>query len=462
MRSPIRGWRKLLSQRDMHTDQATFDPHGPGVVRLHLVPPKWSWFKRSPWLLRINGYYTLVLHPWQADLLRIFIRTLKEWSEVGQEIDQFTRDSIVTETVSGMSRLYPNITREIVQGDLQDLINAFTAIARGESITSTHPIQTLEQYARYMRAPERMDLAIMPTRLAGRKACRLSCTICYAEGQPGMEVEELLPIATWTRIIDICWEAGVTTLSFTGGEPLAYPHLPELIRHAREFTTRVNTSAVLLTTEYARALVDAELDVLQVTLYSHNRVIHDRLVGFRGGWEETLAGIAIAQKAGLQVAVNIPLTIRNYDLESTLVFLHARGIRYVSCSAIIKAGKGDKPQADDIGLSHDDLFDIVKEGVETATRLCMEFSFTSPGSLSDEELLSLGLNPPVCGACLSNMAVGPDGSVYPCQSAMGKGMSLGTLPGTSWREIWNHPICRCVRKQVSAKNRCPLKAGGVL
>ena len=81
----------------------------------------------------------------------------------------------------------------------------------------------------------------------------------------------------------------------------------------------------------------------------------------------------------------------------------------------------------------------------------MEINFTSPGWLPDAVLLDLGFTQvPSCGACLSNMAVAPDGTVLPCQSWLREGAGLGNILHDPWHKIWNAPACRCVREE-SAK-----------
>ena len=74
-----------------------------------------------------------------------------------------------------------------------------------------------------------------------------------------------------------------------------------------------------------------------------------------------------------------------------------------------------------------------------------------PGWLPDAVLLDLGFTQvPSCGACLSNMAVAPDGTVLPCQSWLREGAGLGNILHDPWHKIWNVPACRRVREE-SAK-----------
>ena len=89
----------------------------------------------------------------------------------------------------------------------------------------------------------------------------------------------------------------------------------------------------------------------------------------------------------------------------------------------------------------------------------MELSFTSPGRADPKRLCRAGLTIPACGACLSNMAVAPDGTVVPCQSWLG-GVSLGNILTDEWKMIWNHPFCRKIRGLTEEETlKCPLRTG---
>lgn len=74
-------------------------------------------------------------------------------------------------------------------------------------------------------------------------------------------------------------KAQIPQVTFTGGEPTMREDLCELIKAARWFITRLNTNGVRLTKEYCKALAEAELDNVQITFYSSDRNIHNRLTG---------------------------------------------------------------------------------------------------------------------------------------------------------------------------------------
>ena len=235
--------------------------------------------------------------------------------------------------------------------------------------------------------------------------------------------------------------------------------LVELVEAAAWFVTRLNTNGRLLTPQLCHDLYEASLDSVQVTLYSAAPAIHDTLVG-ADGFEDTVRGIRNAVEAGLIVSVNTPLCSVNADYAETLQFVHSLGVRYVTCSGLIPSGAAVGEESRATALSSEELEKILSEASAVAHGLGMEMDFTSPGWLSEEALHSMGLHlVPSCGACLSNMALTPDGTVVPCQSWLG-GVTLGNLLTEEWNTIWNSAQCTAIReKSAKMEQLCQLCSG---
>ena len=147
----------------------------------------------------------------------------------------------------------------------------------------------------------------------------------------------------------------------------------------------------------------------------------------------------------------------NKDYAATLAMAHELGIRYATCSGLIPAGSAQTPESRGTRLTTAQLTETLRQARAFADAHGMELDFTSPGWLSDDTLRELGFTQvPSCGACLSNMAIAPDGTVLPCQSWL-CGPGLGNILHQPWRRIWNAAPCRIIRRQ-SAKmlHTCPL------
>ena len=433
----------------------TLDPKGPGVVRIHMIPPRTE-SPEDPFLLLLNGAQLVPLTLSWAVLLANFMDRLEPFS--GCEISEEDWAGMVRGAVDETHRTYPRTDRALLQEDLELMLRSLVAIAQGREPDVAVGALTLGEYADKMSAPHRMDLMVSAMTRGGEWHCNQKCLHCYAAGQPMGESRELTT-AEWKDVLARLRAANIPQVTFTGGEPTLRGDLVELVDAAQWFVTRLNTNGRLLTPQLCRALAEASLDSVQVTLYAADAEAHNALVG-APGFDETVRGIRNAVDAGLIVSVNTPLCSLNRDYAATLRFAAALGVRYATCSGLIPSGGAEGAESRATRLSAEELTEILQSAVAAAHELSMELDFTSPGWLKEETLRSLGLHLiPSCGACLSNMAIAPDGTVIPCQSWLG-GTALGNILTDDWPAIWDGEACRAIRAEsAKMEHICQLQTG---
>ena len=433
----------------------TLDPKGPGVVRIHMIPPRTE-SPEDPFLLLLNGAQLVPLTLSWAVLLANFMDRLEAFS--GCEIGEEDWAGMVRGAVDETHRTYPRTDRALLQEDLELMLRSLVAIAQGREPDVAVGALTLGEYADKMSAPHRMDLMVSAMTRGGAWHCNQKCLHCYAAGQPMGESRELTT-AEWKDVLARLRAANIPQVTFTGGEPTLRGDLVELVDAAQWFVTRLNTNGRLLTPQLCRALAEASLDSVQVTLYAADAEAHNALVG-APGFDETVRGIRNAVNAGLIVSVNTPLCSLNRDYAATLRFAAALGVRYATCSGLIPSGGAEGAESRATRLSAEELTEILQSAVAAAHELSMELDFTSPGWLPEQTLRALGLHLiPSCGACLSNMAVAPDGTVVPCQSWLG-GTALGNILTDDWPAIWDGEACRAIRAEsAKMEHICQLQTG---
>ena len=433
----------------------TLDPKGPGVVRIHMIPPRTE-SPEDPFLLLLNGAQLVPLTLSWAVLLANFMDRLEPFS--GCEISEEDWAGMVRGAVDETHRTYPRTDRALLQEDLELMLRSLVAIAQGREPDVAVGALTLGEYADKMSAPHRMDLMVSAMTRGGAWHCNQKCLHCYAAGQPMGESRELTT-AEWKDVLARLRAANIPQVTFTGGEPTLRGDLVELVDAAQWFVTRLNTNGRLLTPQLCRALAEASLDSVQVTLYAADAEAHNALVG-APGFDETVRGIRNAVDAGLIVSVNTPLCSLNRDYAATLRFAAALGVRYATCSGLIPSGGAEGAESRATRLSAEELTEILQSAVAAAHELSMELDFTSPGWLKEQTLRALGLHLiPSCGACLSNMAVAPDGTVIPCQSWLG-GTALGNILTDDWPAIWDGEACRAIRAEsAKMEHICQLQTG---
>lgn len=431
----------------------TLDPEGPGVVRIHLIPPKYSKDNIEASVAIINGQDIVPVNVSWSILLTAFIEEVNKHS--GTNVSDEEVQTIINNTCTTVKKVFPFITKKRLRTDIFRIMNTFKQIAYGEEVDEAIGYMSIGEYAGQMTAPHRMDLMVSAMTKEGKWHCNQKCVHCYAAGQENSDEAEL-DTASWKKIIDKCKGAKIPQVTFTGGEPTMREDLFELIEHAKWFITRLNTNGIKLTKDYCEKLKAASLDSMQITFYSFDEGIHNKLVGAER-YKDTVSGIENAIETGLNVSINTPLCTLNKDYISTLKFLHEKGVKYVTCSGLITTGNATKEESEDLQLSNAEVREIVREAVNYCYSNNMEISFTSPGWMDDAYCKELGISTPNCGACLSNMAITPGGNVVPCQSWLSD-KPLGNMLNDTWEDIWNNEVCKERRKFSSLMRcECPLR-----
>lgn len=79
----------------------------------------------------------------------------------------------------------------------------------------------------------KMNLPSGTLRLVLTTECNYKCKYCFAEGEKDKE-KRFLDIEDLKKILLISKEFGITNIKLTGGEPLLYPDIEELLKYIRE------------------------------------------------------------------------------------------------------------------------------------------------------------------------------------------------------------------------------------
>lgn len=145
--------------------------------------------------------------------------------------------------------------------------------------------------------------------------CNLRCTYCMpAEGLDWLPDDRLLSAEELQRLLRIAvTRLGITNVRFTGGEPLLFKGLEQVVAATAALRPRpqlaLTTNGVALHRR-ARALAEAGLDRVNVSLDTVDAA-HFAAITRRDRLQDVIAGLAAAQAAGLRpVKVNAVLDPR--------------------------------------------------------------------------------------------------------------------------------------------------------
>ncbi len=120
-------------------------------------------------------------------------------------------------------------------------------------------------------------------------SCNLRCGMCNHWRETR---ETPLELARLKTVVDELADLGCRKIHVSGGEPLLYRGLADLVAHmtARGLRVTMTTNATLITRDQARALAEAGLKAVNISIDSPDPHLHDRIRGQKGAWKRATKG----------------------------------------------------------------------------------------------------------------------------------------------------------------------------
>lgn len=144
--------------------------------------------------------------------------------------------------------------------------------------------------------------------------CNLNCQHCSAIKLTKHNTRKLT-LDDYKDIAKQCYELGLITIGFTGGEPLLCKELPGIIKAFQPHRAMVSiqTNGTLLTTEKIKELTAIGVDMVTVSIDSSDAKEHDEFRGVDGAFEKSLQNIKDAMDNGLKVIICTTLSHGNIN-----------------------------------------------------------------------------------------------------------------------------------------------------
>ena len=328
--------------------------------------------------------------------------------------------------------------------EFQPLMQAVFEGRAGAADLCESGIDLITPFSKIPDAPYRMDLALT-------YGCNNHCAHCYNEAGRG---KTALGFEQWKQVLEKLDQIAIPHVVFTGGEPTIVPFLPELISYADQLgiVSGLNTNGRLLRNEsLVEKIKSASLDHVQVTLESVNPKIHDAMVGVKGAWEETVAGIRMAIAHHIHINTNTTLLTHNASTDSIRQlsdFLAELGVMTFGLNALIYSGKGKDV---DSAIKTDQLPELLDAAKSSAEKNGQHLLWYTPTQYCLFDPVASGVGYKSCSAAKYSMCIEPDGNVLPCQSWY---EPVGNILTNTWEEIWNAPSCIRLRNKEYMPAKC--------
>ncbi|MCW4015413.1 MAG: radical SAM protein [Candidatus Bathyarchaeota archaeon] len=307
--------------------------------------------------------------------------------------------------------------------------------------------------------------------------CNLKCKHCYSDSGSSSKME--LSTEEAMKVVDQLADFGVTSLAFSGGEPLMRKDFFEVARHAVDAGLYVSlaTNGTLLNEENVRKLKEIGLHYVEVSLDGANAKTHDFFRGKTGAFEQTLQGLKNCMNKGICTCIAITGTKNNLtEIPAVLEMAENMGIDRFTLFNFVPTGRGKEIVAADPSpkereellryfnkqLSEDHKIAILSTTPQLARVALQCHSPTQEDivlPLAHMEAAKVSKRAKAladfiggCGAGRFYCAISPEGDVQPCVFMP---LVVGNLKTERIEDIWfNSPVLNDLRDRAKLKGRC--------
>jgi len=134
--------------------------------------------------------------------------------------------------------------------------------------------------------------------------CNFKCQFCFNKisfAKKGRNINRLSPDYI-KRIIDSAKRAGIKIIRFTGGEPLLYPEIVEVMKFTKKkgMEVRLNTNGSLINSEVAKKFKGI-VDNILIPIESWSNAREDKITGFKNALKKKIKAVKLLKNAGIPV-----------------------------------------------------------------------------------------------------------------------------------------------------------------
>ncbi len=308
--------------------------------------------------------------------------------------------------------------------------------------------------------------------------CNLSCKHCYSDSGKISKME--LSTKEAMDVVDQIADFGVTSLAFSGGEPLMRKDFFEVARHAVNsgLYVSVATNGTLLTKENVKKLKEIGINYVEVSLDGSNPQTHDIFRGQIGAFNKALEGLKNCVDEDLCTCMAVTAIKNNLtEIPAVLDLAENMGVKRFTLFNFVPIGRGqDIVECDPLPEEREEVLIFLRKKLlnnpkiailTTApqlARVALQSECWSPQGdmmipFAHMEAAKINKRAKAladfiggCGAGRFYCAISPEGNVQPCVFLP---IIVGTLKTEKFEDIWlTSPVFNALRDRAALKGRC--------
>ena len=273
--------------------------------------------------------------------------------------------------------------------------------------------------------------------------CNERCIHCYIpNGKKNAGFD--MSFEKFKYILDQFVEMGGLHVTLSGGEALMNKDILKMMRYCREKDLQMSllTNLIALKDEQIPVMKEVNLSLVQVSLYSMDAELHDKITTVKGSFEKTKSAIEKLYAANIPVQISCPV-MKAHKEGYDKVMQYAQSLRMKSQTDYIMMAQADLDTANLANrLSIEETEKVIRDIIAYDTDYKEQTLEQEPLSgIPLEEFAEM----PLCGAGVNNLCVTVNGDVYPC--AGWQNFVVGNVFKQRLKAIWeNSPKLAEVRK----------------
>ena len=238
--------------------------------------------------------------------------------------------------------------------------------------------------------------------------CNLRCVHCYTESHPLSGDRDLMTAEDYEGVMSQAYELGCRKIQLIGGEPQLNPSFKRLLRRSVDIGfefVEVFTNLTRLDDETLEFSAENQVH-FATSVYSDDPAVHDAVTTVTGSHRRTIGNLRRLIERGVTTRAGVITMDEDPDAtERTRQFLVELGVGSMRSSGPREFGRGEELLGQSASLSA------------------------------------------LCGHCWSgNLALAPDGSVFPC--VMARQWAVGDITSQSLAEIVGGDALTHIRREI--------------
>lgn len=308
-----------------------------------------------------------------------------------------------------------------------------SAESKENALSVAAPEDCLFEYFRNVPTPFELDVDLT-------NACTEKCIHCYVSDFGACS----LGLDLIKKVFGEFREKGGLKVKLTGGECMLHRDFEKILQIARahDFVISVLSNLTQCTSSHIDAMAEANVAVVQASLYGADSMTHDTITRLEGSFEQTKKGIMTLLNRGIQVQIHCPVMKQNiHSIEAIKELGQRLGVKTTFDAAIMTRADHAKSNLDcllsDVAL-HQFLAREETEQSEFVGNICV------------------AAESPICNIGLARICLSATGDYYPCSGCCE--YILGNCRQMTLAEIWHSKRMEALRsirfKDMSKCQKC--------